>query len=149
RPLGGPVRRRRQRRPDRRRPVPRLRAREVGRNLALDAPPAARLRRERPGALERPARALPPERRAGEPENREPDDERAVLPPAAPAGPRSEGTAARRDDAEGLAAAEGRILDAPRARRRFLPRRDRRPVRRPRAHGPAHPLLRKDLLRHL
>ena len=42
------------------------RPREVEADLAADAPPAARLRGQRPGALERAARALPPARRAGE-----------------------------------------------------------------------------------
>ena len=45
-------------------------------------------------------------------------DRGAVLPPAAPAGARRDGAAARRDDAEGPAAAQGRGVDARRARRR-------------------------------
>ena len=71
RALGGAVRRLRQRRADRDRPVPRRRALEVGADVAADAAPAARLRGQRPRALERPARALPPARRPGEHPRRE------------------------------------------------------------------------------
>ena len=46
---------------------------EVGADLTADAAAAARLRGQRAGALERPARALPPARRAGEHPGREPD----------------------------------------------------------------------------
>ena len=48
RPLGGPVRRLHQRRADRRRPVPRLRPRQVAPDVAPDAAAPARLRRQRP-----------------------------------------------------------------------------------------------------
>ena len=48
------------------RPVHRLRPLEVGADVAPDAAPAARLRGQRPGALERAARAVPPARGAGE-----------------------------------------------------------------------------------
>ena len=61
---------------------------EVGADLAADAAAAARLRGQRPGALERPARALPPARRAGEHPDRELHDGGAVLPPAPPPGAR-------------------------------------------------------------
>ena len=88
------------------------RPREVEADLTADAAAPARLRGQRPRALERAARALPPARRAGEHPDRELHDRRAVLPPAAPAGARPERAAARRDDAEGAAAAEGRGLDA-------------------------------------
>ena len=72
----------------------------------------ARLRGQRPGALERAARAVPPASGAGEHPHRELHDRRAVLPPAAPAGARPERAAADRDDAEGPAAAEGGVVDA-------------------------------------
>ena len=54
----------------------------------------ARLRGQRPRALERAARALPADRRAGEHPDREPDDGGAVLPPAPPPGARRERAAA-------------------------------------------------------
>ena len=76
RALGGAVRRLRQRRADRRRPVHRLGALEVGPDLAADAPAPARLRGQRARALERAARALPPARRAGEHPHRELHDRR-------------------------------------------------------------------------
>ena len=63
RALGGAVRRLRQRRADRRRPVHRRRAFEVGSDVTPHAPAASRLRRERPGAFERKARAIPAARR--------------------------------------------------------------------------------------
>ena len=63
RPLGGAVRRLRERRADDHRPVHLERAREVAADLTADAAPAARLRGERARALERPPRALPPARR--------------------------------------------------------------------------------------
>ena len=59
RPLGGPVRRLRERRADRDRPVHLLRALEVARDVAADAAAAARLRGQRARALERAAGALP------------------------------------------------------------------------------------------
>ena len=49
-----------------------------------------------PGAFERPARAVPPARRAGEHPHRELHDLGAVLPPRAPAGARRGRPAARR-----------------------------------------------------
>ena len=81
RPLGGAVRRLRQRRADHHRPVHLRRAVEVARVDAADAAPAARLRGERAGALERAARAVPPARGAGEHPDRELHDVGAVLPP--------------------------------------------------------------------
>ena len=66
RPLGGPVRRLRERCPDRRRPVHRLGPLEMGPDLPARAPATTRLRGERPRALERAARALPPARSAGQ-----------------------------------------------------------------------------------
>ena len=81
------------------------RPRQVARDLTADAAAAARLRGQRPRALERAARAVPAARRAGEHPGRQLHDRRAVLPPAAPAGARPDRAAARRDDAEGPAAA--------------------------------------------
>src|SRR5207302_7811679 len=94
-----------------RRPVHGLGAVEVAADLTIDAPAPARLRGERAGALERPPRALPPARRAGEHPRREHDDRGAVLPPAAAAGARPGRAAAGRDDAEGaVAAAPGGVV---------------------------------------
>ena len=112
RALGGAVRRLRERRADDHRPVHLERARQVAADVTADAAPPARLRGQRPGALERAARAVPPARRAGEHPDRELHDRGAVLPPAAAAGARPERAAARRDDAEGAASAEGGVVDA-------------------------------------
>ena len=120
RDLGGAVRRLRQRRPDRRRPVPRRRAVQVGADGAADAAPTARVRGERPRALEREARALPPARRAGEHPDRELHDRGAALPPSAQAGARRDRPSARRDDAQGAPAPEAGRLDARRSQRRPL-----------------------------
>ena len=118
RALGGAVRRLRERRADDHRPVHLERPRQVEADLTPDAAAPARLRGQRPGALERAARALPPARGPGEHPHRELHDGRAVLPPPAAPGARPERAAARRDDAEGAAAPEGRGVDARRARRR-------------------------------
>ena len=61
--LGGAVRRLHQRRAGHRRPVPRGGPLQVGPHDAAHAAAAARLRRPGTGALERPARAVPPARR--------------------------------------------------------------------------------------
>ena len=115
--LGGAVRRLRQRRRGGDRPVHRLRPLQVGPDLTSDAAAPARLRGQRPRALERAAGAIPPARRAGEHPDRQLHDRRAVLPPDAPAGARPERAAAGRDDAEGPAAPEAGGLDAGRPRR--------------------------------
>ena len=72
RALGSAVRRFHQRRADHRRPVPGLRPRKVAPDLAADPASPSRLRGQRPRALERPARALPPASRAGEHPRRQP-----------------------------------------------------------------------------
>ena len=90
----------RERRADDRRPVHLQRAREVAADLATDAAPATWVRGERPGALERATGALPPADGSGEPADREPDDRRAVLPPAPEAGARPGRPSPDRDDAE-------------------------------------------------
>ena len=117
RPLGGAVRRLRERRPDRDRPVHRRRPLEVEPDVAPHAPAAARLRGQRPRALEREARAVPPARRAGQHPGRQLHDRGAVLPPAPPPGARRRRAAARRDVAEGPAAAQAGVVDARRPRR--------------------------------
>ena len=91
---------------------------EVARVDAAHAAAAARLRGERPGALERAARAVPPARRAGEHPHRELHDVGAVLPPAAAPGARRDGAAARRHHAERPAAPQAGGRDARRPRRR-------------------------------
>ncbi len=106
-----------ERRADHHRPVHLRRPVEVGRDVAADAAPAARLRGQRPGAFERAARAVPAARRGGEHPHRELHDRRAVLPPAAPTGARRGRAAARRHDAEGAAASEAGVVDTRGSRR--------------------------------
>ena len=125
------------------------RPREVEADLTPDAAAPARVRGQRPRALERAARALPPARRAGEHPHRQLHDRRAVLPPAAAAGARPERAAARRDDAEGAAPAEGRRIDARRPRPRGGSSSCSTPTRlRQGGRAAARALHREDLLRH-
>src|SRR4051812_19660876 len=98
----------------------------MGPDLTADAAAPARLRGQRPRALERAAGAVPAARGAGEHPDRELHDRRAVLPPAAPPGARPERAAAGRDDAEGPAALEAGLLDARRPGAGLLPTGDRR-----------------------
>ena len=104
RAVGSAVRRLRERRAGHHRPVHRQRRRQVAAPQRPRAAPAARLRRAGPGALERPARALPGAVRRGQHPGRPPDDAGAVLPPAAPPGAAPLAQAAHRDDAEEPAA---------------------------------------------
>ena len=149
RDLGGAVRRLRQRRAGDHRPVHRLGPLQVGRDLAPHAVPPARLRGQRPGALLGAARALPAARRRRQPAHRQRDDPGAALPPAAPPGRRPHAPAARRDDAQGPAAAQGVALGARRLHGRHLPADHRRPRQRrlARGHQPPRALLRPPLLR--
>ena len=126
RALGGPVRRLRELGPGDRRPVPGLRAGQVGSDLAAHAAAAARLRGLGPRALERPARALPPGRGRGEHPGGQLHHAGPVLPPAAPPGARVQAAAADRDDAEEPAAAAGGHIDGRGAGRGRLRARDRR-----------------------
>ena len=132
---------------DRDRPVHLERPLEVGRDVAADAVAAARIRRQRPGALERPRRALPPARGAEQHPHRELHDRRAVLPPPAPAGADAGRASARRADAEGPAAPEGRLVDAPGSGGGVVPSRARRPDRGAGRGDAPRPVLGKDLLR--
>ena len=100
RPVGGAVRRLRQRRAGDHRPVHRLGAGQVGPDLAADAAAAARLRGLGARALLGAARALPPARRRGQHPRREPDHAGAVLPPAPPPGEDRQAASARGHDAE-------------------------------------------------
>ena len=100
RALGGAVRRLRQRRADRDRPVHRRGTGEVARDDAADAAATPRLRRERPRAFERTAGTVPPARRAGEHPGRQSVDIGPALPSASTSGPRRSRPPARRDDAE-------------------------------------------------
>ena len=109
-PLGGAVRRLRQRRPGDHRQLHRLRRGEVGPDQPPHAAAAARLRGLRARALQRPHRALPRPRRRGQHPHRLPDHRRPVLPPAAPPGADPQAAAADRLHPEGPA--------APRPRRR-------------------------------
>ena len=107
-PLGGAVRRLRQRGAGDHRQLHRLRRGQVGPDQPPDDAAAARLRGLRAGALERPDRALPGPRRRGQHPDRQPDHRRPVLPPAAPPGADQEGAPADRLHAEGAAAARPR-----------------------------------------
>ena len=93
RPVGGAVRRLRQRRAGDRRPVHRRRRVEVAAHERAHAAPAPWLRRPGARALERPARALPSALRRGQHAGRELHDARPVLPrapaPDAPAVPQA------------------------------------------------------------
>ena len=112
RALGGAVRRLRERRPDRGRPVHRLGPLEVGPDVTACVAPPARLRGERARALERSTRALPPAGRPGEHPRRQLHDGGAVLPPSAPAGARCDRAPARPHDAERASEAPRRDVDA-------------------------------------
>ena len=85
--LGGPVRRLHQRRAGDARPVRDVGPRQVGPDAVARAAAAARLRRPGARTLERASRALPRRGRRHQPARRQLHDRRAVLPPAAPAGP--------------------------------------------------------------
>src|ERR671935_1958428 len=93
----------------------------MGPNVEADPAAAARLRGQRPRALERPVGAVPSARGPGEHPDRQLHDCGAVLPPPAPAGPRPERAAADRDDAERPPAAQAGSLDAAGAVQRLLP----------------------------
>ena len=83
-----------------------------GQTSRADAAAAARIRGQRPRALERAARAVPPAGRAGQHPDRELHDRGPVLPPAPPPGARRDRPAAGRDDAEGPAPPQaGRLHD--------------------------------------
>ncbi len=149
-PLGGPVRRLRQRRPGDRRQLHRLRRVEVGPDQPPHPAAAARLRGLRARALQRPHRALPRPRRRGQHPHRLPDHRRPVLPPAAPPGPDPQAPAADRLHPQGAAAARPRHRQPRGADRGALPLHPRRPqgegaAREGRAAGPLH---RQGLLRH-
>ena len=101
-PLGGPVRRLRQRRPGDHRPVHRLGRVEVGPGQRPGDAPAPRLRRPRPRALQRPARAVPLALRRGQHPGRQRDHPRPVLPPAPPPGQARLPQAPDRDDPQVL-----------------------------------------------
>ena len=131
RALGSAVRRLRQRRADRDRPVPGLRPAEVEADLAADAPASTRLRGQRAGALEREAGEIPPAGGTGEHPHRQRDDRGPVLPPASASGARSERPPAGRDDPERAPAAEGSRVDPGRPDLGLVRAGARRPARRP------------------
>ena len=112
RPLGGAVRRLRQRRPGDHRQLHRLRRGQVGPDQPPHPAAPARLRGLGPGALERPHRALPGARRRGQHPDRQPDHRRPVLPPPAPPGPDPQAAAAGRLHPQGPAAPRPRRRDA-------------------------------------
>ena len=149
-PLGGAVRRLRQRGPGDHRQLHRGRGIEVGTDDATHPAAAPRIRGVGPGALERPDRTLHPARRRGQHPARQPDDRGAVLPPAPPPGADREAAAPDRVHAEGTPAAARRGVEAQRLHGGHVPVRARRPARhRPRAGDhEARALLGQDLLRH-
>ena len=114
-PLGGAVRRLRQRRPGDHRQLHRLRRGEVGPDQPADPAAPARLRGLRPRALQRPDRALPGARRRGQHPARLPDHRRPVLPPAPPPGADPQAAAAGRLHPEGPAAPQPRGREASRS----------------------------------
>ena len=141
--LGGAVRRLRQRRAGRHRPVRRGRRRQVG--PAQPHRPAApsRARRAGPGALERAHRALPHALGGEQPPRRLPHHCGAVLPRAAPAGRRRAARAARVLHAEAVPAHAAVAITARRVHQRPLRARARRP-RRARHRQPRDPVHRQD-----
>ena len=108
-PLGGPVRRLRQRRPGDHRPVHRLGRVEVGPGQRPRHAPAARLRGPGARALQRPARTVPLALRRGQHPGRQRHHPRAVLPPAPPPGPPRLPQAPDRDDAQEPAPAQAAV----------------------------------------
>ena len=123
--LGSAVRRLRQRRAGRDRPVHRLGRSEVGPRQRPHADAAARLRRAGPGALLGAPRALPA---AVAPTHNmqvvQPTTASADLPPAAPPDDAPVPQAAGHHDAEVAAAEQGRDLAAVRAHQGRVPDRD-------------------------
>ncbi len=148
RAVGGAVRRLRQLRAGDRRPVHRLRPGQVGADLTPHAAAAPRLRGLRPRALLRAPGALPRARGGGQHPRGQPDDARAVLPPAAPPGAHRQAAAARDHDPEVAAAsAAGKQRHRRPGRGHPLPAsapRARRAGRAGHAPGAVH---RQDLLR--
>ena len=106
-PVGGAVRRLRQRRADGRGRVHLLGGAEVGPDVRRHAAAAARLRGPGPGPLVRPPGALPPDVRAEQHDGRHADPPVELLPPAALAGPQPAPQAAGRLHPEVDAASEG------------------------------------------
>ncbi len=104
RDLGGAVRRFRQRRAGRHRPVHQRRRSEVGQDLRTRHAAAPRLRRAGTGALVRASRALPPALRAAQHAGVRADHARAGLPHAASANAPQISQAAHRDEPEEPAA---------------------------------------------
>ena len=124
--LGSAVRRLRQRRAGRHRPVHQLGRSEVGPHLRARAAAAARLRRAGPRAFVGAARALPAAVRRAQHAGVRAVDARADVPHAAPADAAPLPQAAHRDDAEEPAAPQGSGVVARRARQRPVPDRHRR-----------------------
>ena len=149
-PLGGAVRRLRQRRPGHRRQLHRLRRGEVGPDQPPHPAAAPRLRGLGPRALQRPHRALPRARRRGQHPHRQPHHRRPVLPPAAPPGADPQAAAADRLHPEGPAAAGPRHRQPRGPDRRRVPPDPRRPEGggAAREGGATRALHRQGLLRH-
>ena len=146
-PVGGAVRRLRQRRPGDHRPVHHLGPGQVGPDLAADAAAAARLRGLGSRALLGAPRALPPARRRGQHPRRQPDHAGAVLPPAAPSGADRQAAPAGGHDAQEPAASAAGYQQHRRSRRRALPAGAGRARAWTRSGDAADPLHRQGLLR--
>ncbi len=133
RDVGGAVRRLRQRRPDRDRPVHRRRRGQVGSAERSRAPAPARLRGTGSGAQLGAHRALPHARGRGQHADRQRHDRGELLPPAPSAGALDAPDAAHRVHAEAGPPHEADPVDDRRADARLVPgsaRRSRRPRRR-------------------
>ena len=116
--VGGAVRRLRQRRAGRVRPVHLLGRAQVAAHVRPRLPAAARLRGAGAGAFLGAARALPADVRRGQHAGRELHDAGELLPHPAPPAEARDPQAADPDDAEEPAAPQARGLAARRARRR-------------------------------
>ena len=119
-----------------------------GQTTPPDAAAATRLRGLGTGALLRAARAIPAGCRRGKHPRREPDDARAVLPPAAPPGAHRQAAPARDHDPEVAAApAPSRQLDRRPGRGHALPPGAKRAGGAERAGHATGYVHRQDLLR--
>ena len=157
--LGGAVRRLRQRRPGRGRPVHLVRRAQVAAHVGSGDAAAARLRRSGAGAFLGQARALPAALRRGQSAGRQLFDAGQLLPHPAPADAPRVQEAADPDDAEVAASAQEGGLDAGRhgrgivlppgavGRRRAPARPHDDPAQARRRHPPGHPLFGQGLLR--
>ncbi len=148
RSVGGAVRRLLQRCADNRRSVHRRGASEVGTDLSANAASPSRLRRCRPGTLQRASGALSAARRGRQPARRRAVGSKQLLSLAADAGALADRRAASRLDSEVVAARRERRRTSRRDGGGLVCAGDRRPARgRSRAHRALDPVQRQDLSR--